>query len=538
MRRIAICLTVVLCLVLLVSCFNNEPASKRKYKLTVVDNYDLLVGTLEEYYEEGTEVKVYVRFLSGPLAGINVNGIGSVVEDVKFDNEVGCEYYTFIMPSQDSVLYLTLNEKTGYGPIDCPKGYHSWDEGMLIDEGKNKIFHCKNCDKTKTVAANSLVLEYYYLPYYSETDPYSIVLYQGDACEIDFIDGDKRDYYQHYYIENGKLYIDIDTAPKFHVFYITENALIFDPVESTANLWDTMASRGPVVYFKSGVSMDEKLSVITWVGRDLDAKPTIEKIYGPYKIGNRYNDDTDDMYAFVAKGVNANDTWSDKILGTNYTFAYTEGREMLVYIRGMLLTLNEAFDRELITLEILEELYKEYRDCSVGHAYDDGVIAKNEEGEDVILYTCTSCGATETVELPEDFAFSLSWGFDGKYDSISGHLENGYNNELGVKCETTLVLEREELMNIYRIFYNGGLFEIKDSFYASDNVVVPSYDIKISYTINGEKVAFSIYGASYLSYSEWKIHSELAFAYNRVINEFIKSSEEYKALPPNTNIYY
>ena len=537
MKKVALFLALVLCLSFLVGCFDIRNLVKRKYKLTVVDNYDLHVGTLDEYYESGTEIRVYVKFLSGPLAGINVNGVGSVHEDMKFDMEKACQYYTFIMPSQDSVLYLTLNERTGYGPIDCPKGYHSWDDGTFIDDGKNKIFYCTGCDKTKTVSSNSLVLDYYWLPYESETDPYMIVLYQGDACEIKFMDSKKSDYYQHYYIKNQKLYIDINTASKYHVFYMTKNALIFDPEESTANLWDTMARSGPVVYFKSGVSQSEKLSIITMVGRNLEGTPTIEKIYGPYKIGNRYNDNTDDMYAFIAKGVNGRESWSDKILGTDYTFTYTEGREILVYIRGMLLSLDEAFDRELITLDILAELYENNHDCAIEHAYDDGVLTKNEDGDDIILYTCLSCGVTKNIALPDDFSFSLTWGFDGKYDSESGQLVNGYNYELNSKCEGTLVLEHEELMNIYRVFYNGGLFDIKESFKASEMLYSPSYTIEMSYTVNGEKITFSILGASYLSYSEWEIHSALGFAYDKVICEFITSSEEYKALPPNTNMY-
>lgn len=493
MKKVAIFLTFILCISLLVSCLDIENTKKEKYKLTVIDNYGLLAGSLEEYYEAGTEIRVYVKFLSGPLAGIKVNGVESVGQDKKLDGDNGCEYYTFIMPSQDSVLYITLNGEIG----------------------------------------NSQ----YFLPYYSETDPYSIVLYEDGTCVIDFTDDKKQDYTQNYYIENGKLYIDIETAPKFHVFYMTGNWLIFDPVESTANLWDTMASRGPVVYFKSGISIIEKLSVLTMVGRNLEGTPTIEKIYGPYKIGNRYNDKTDDMYAFIVNNINGDISWSDKILGTDYTFTYTEGREILVYIKGMLLSLNEAFDRGYITLDILAELYEDNHDCAIEHDYDEGVISNNEEGKEIILYTCSSCGATKSVDLPKDFSFSLTWSFDGRYDSATGYLANGYNYELGTKCEATLLLDHDELMNIYRIFYNGGLFEINDSFSVSDRVVMPSYNIKISYTVNGENIDLSIYEASYLSYSQWEIHSELGYAYYKVIEEFITSSEEYKSMPPNTNIY-
>ena len=124
------------------------------------------------------------------------------------------------------------------------------------------------------------------------------------------------------------------------------------------------------------------------------------------------------------------------------------------------------------------------------------------------------------------------------YNSQTGHLENGYNYQLGAKCETTLVLEHEELMNVYRLLYNANAFEIKEDFIVGNIHWTPSYDVCIAYSIDGETVNFKIDGEyDIYYYSDWECHPEFGYAYYKIV-DFIKSTEEYKALPPNTNVYY
>ena len=79
--------------------------------------------------------------------------------------------------------------------------------------------------------------------------------------------------------------------------------------------------------------------------------------------------------------------------------------------------------------------------------------------------------------------------------------------------------------------------DIKNNISVSNQFPSPSYTIKISYTVNGETVEFKIYGASYISYSEWSVYPEFGYAYYKVIDDYIISSEEYKELPPNQNLY-
>lgn len=397
------------------------------------------------------------------------------------------------------------------------------------------------CDACSGLMKDSeSVLAAYYLPYTALYTPISLKLLENGKCVFEYFENRKEPYYCNYWIENGKVYFDIETGPKVHVFDIFNNALIFNDKLSTANLWDTDASRGPVIYFLEGFSENDMLSAYVMAEKGSEAPAVIEEIYAKYEREMLYEYNTKSykyyVYVVLVGGDEASSPWSENIIGTDYTFTYPDNSQIWVINQGMVLTLNEALDRNIITLEALGEFHKKHNDCSIEHSYDQGVITEIE-GSEQILYTCIVCQNTKTISLPNDFSFSLTFGFDGKYDSVTGHLETGYNYDLGVKCETTLLLDHNELMNIYRIFYNGGLFEIKDSFGASNQHAIPSYNIKISYTVDGETVNFTITGASYISYSQWEINSELAYYYNKVITDFIKSSEEYKALPPNQNIY-
>lgn len=156
----------------------------------------------------------------------------------------------------------------------------------------------------------------------------------------------------------------------------------------------------------------------------------------------------------------------------------------------------------------------------------------------LFIFALSGCDCPAKIEpAPEDFSFTLTWGFDGYYDSKTGTLRNGYNYTLDTACETTLLLDADELAKIYKIFYDGGLFDIKENFSVSDYLWEPSYDIKISYTVGGETVSFTIYGASHLTYDQWSVRSDFGQTYFQVIDEFIKSSDEYKALPKNQMLY-
>ena len=71
----------------------------------------------------------------------------------------------------------------------------------------------------------------------------------------------------------------------------------------------------------------------------------------------------------------------------------------------------------------------------------------------------------------------------------------------------------------------------------SNQFVEPSYKpfIKIEYNNFSKLVKFS--NGSYIKVDEWYYYQEFGEVYYKIVNEYIKSSEEFKSLPPNQNLY-
>ena len=139
-------------------------------------------------------------------------------------------------------------------------------------------------------------------------------------------------------------------------------------------------------------------------------------------------------------------------------------------------------------------------------------------------------------KMPEDFSFSLTFDFDGYYDSKSGVLKNGYNYDLNRECETTLIFTEEELQEIYSICLEGSIDRWEEELTVNKSIP-PSYVIEITFTANSQTEKVKIYGASHIGLDEWETGVRLGKAYYRIVDEYIKNTEEYKSLPPNQNWY-
>ena len=140
-------------------------------------------------------------------------------------------------------------------------------------------------------------------------------------------------------------------------------------------------------------------------------------------------------------------------------------------------------------------------------------------------------------EKPDDFSFELSFGFDGYYNSKTGVLKNGYNYDLDKECVTELFLTSEELSIIYKMLRKIMIDNIPKYLMVSNEFVEPSYDpfIKIEYNNYCKHVQFS--NGSYIKVDEWFYYKEFGEVYYTIVNEYIKSSEEFQSLPPNQNLY-
>ena len=155
----------------------------------------------------------------------------------------------------------------------------------------------------------------------------------------------------------------------------------------------------------------------------------------------------------------------------------------------------------------------------------------------ICLVGCDANMTSLPSQMPEDFSFSLTFGFDGFYDSKTGVLKNGYNYDLNCECQTTLFLCESQLREIYELFFSCYFDKYDEKVIVSEDLMDPSYDIKITCVAGGKTTNVTIYGASSITLDEWTNSGKLGKSYYTIVNEYIKSSEEYKSLPPNQKIY-
>ena len=386
-----------------------------------------------------------------------------------------------------------------------------------------------------------LVLGTYYLPYVTRYRPISLTFNENGTYIHNYVKETENERGK-YDIVDGKLILEADDGSRFYLYSLYDNRLVLEGfTNKKENLGGNLWSYGmPYVLFLPNVSESDIIAATVMEYNGLDAPPTIE-IYGEYdyKNNDHFNSFEQKAYAFMLSESTGGEPHGDRITSTSYTFTYADDREIMVYAEGELISLDVAYLQKIITEEDLLALLSNHSDCNIAHSYNAGEIVKDVSGGNKILYTCTLCDAEKTVSMPDDFSFALTWSFDGYYNSETGYMENGYNYTQDTKCETYMHLTQYELIDIYRLFYNGELFDITDSFVASDIMVEPepSYVIEISYKAEGKEISFKIGGASYTTYKDWEVCSELGYAYEKIVKDYILSSEEYNSMPPNENLY-
>ena len=99
------------------------------YKVNVIDNFDLLIVPLKEYYNAGDTVQVITKFLSGPRVDVQVDGQFLEIKELEAFGYYG---YEFIMPEKDVEIVILYN---GLMNKPCEDNTHKWDEGIEIDTG-------------------------------------------------------------------------------------------------------------------------------------------------------------------------------------------------------------------------------------------------------------------------------------------------------------------------------------------------------------------------------------------------------------------
>lgn len=140
-------------LLMSIALFGCETSTTNKnyYKLIVEDNFNVLVHPLNEKYEAGSIVSVYLKSFSTPRVGILVNG-----KEIYEKNNEGTNstFVEFVMPNKETTLYTIYN---GYIQTNC-EGEHTWDEGRLCtipDKNQQEMVNtCIVCGKEKSIGVS------------------------------------------------------------------------------------------------------------------------------------------------------------------------------------------------------------------------------------------------------------------------------------------------------------------------------------------------------------------------------------------------
>lgn len=125
MKKLLTLIVLFICACVFGGCKQIE-ADEYKYKLEVVDNWNLLVHSLEEEYEAGTTIEVHLAFRSGPSVGIKLNDELIYAKDYSSTCEQLCSVVSFTMPEENTVLYT---QQDGYIAKSCGDDKHQYDEG-------------------------------------------------------------------------------------------------------------------------------------------------------------------------------------------------------------------------------------------------------------------------------------------------------------------------------------------------------------------------------------------------------------------------
>lgn len=120
------------------------------YKVYVIDNFDLLIVPLNQYYAPGETIQIITKFFSGPSVDVQVDG---QFLEIKESEAFGYYGYEFIMPEKDVEIIILYNELMNK---PCEDNSHKWDEGkhqQVPDGGYDElIYTCEYCGYHKYVA--------------------------------------------------------------------------------------------------------------------------------------------------------------------------------------------------------------------------------------------------------------------------------------------------------------------------------------------------------------------------------------------------
>ena len=350
MRKMITLLVLFICALGLFGC-NQTELEDNKYKLEVVDNWNLLVHPLEKEYEAGSTIEVHLAFRSGPSVGIKINGEILIAKEFSTTCDQLCEFVSFTMPNEDTVIYTHQN---GYIAKSCGDDNHTWDEGEIIQVpsgGEQIMYNCLVCGKTKTEDVNNDNFLNAYFASHSGIYGTSSITLDEENKTFTYFFSVISSYIGHgtYEYEDGYLILESAIDEQTWVFRVVDKALFFDLSLSDGHLWFTNVPEqtGQLIYFLSNTTEEEKIKTTLEISEGLHPMSSNDKIY------TSYIKEFGPATAFILYG-DAEVVWTETIEDVKFTY-YDSGR-IYIYYNGLIYTLTEAYEDSVLTLEDLTNL--------------------------------------------------------------------------------------------------------------------------------------------------------------------------------------
>ena len=155
-----------------------------------------------------------------------------------------------------------------------------------------------------------------------------------------------------------------------------------------------------------------------------------------------------------------------------------------------------------------------------------------------LIFSISGCTNADQLpeQMPEDFSFYIEWGYSlSSYDSATGILRK----MSGEKYVTTYMMSDEELKNVYELIRDMKPERYGDWIGNSLEYQEADPCMDICLTIRAGNVEKTIEAKAAADLSSGKSpRAKRYFETVKKIVDILTSTDEWKSLPPYTNVYY
>lgn len=155
-----------------------------------------------------------------------------------------------------------------------------------------------------------------------------------------------------------------------------------------------------------------------------------------------------------------------------------------------------------------------------------------KEPENSVTSDADTTVAEVSVDIPDDFSFSLAWDCFGNttYDSTTGKLVKQKIATDVNKYTTTFFMTPEQKEEVYRLVSEMDPMTYPDEYNPIIGYSIPSRTIILTVTLNGETKTITCQRISQMDYPDGEMGEKFMNVHDKIV-EIVTGSAEWKALP-------